>query len=57
VIALNGYGTAFDDFSDIIANATDDGTDTTIDLGGGNSITLLGVVVADLDADDFIFGA
>ncbi len=56
VIALNGFGAGLDEFSEVLAAATDNGTDTTIDLGGGNAITLLGVVVADLHADDFIFG-
>ena len=35
--------------------AEDDGQDTVIDFGNGNSITLLGVVVADLHEDDFLF--
>ncbi|MEM9233541.1 MAG: hypothetical protein AAGA69_04795 [Pseudomonadota bacterium] len=39
----------------MIAAASDDGTDTTIDLGNGNSITLAGVLVADLHDDDFQF--
>jgi len=56
VIALNGFGPAFDNFTDVQAAATDDGTDTTIDLGDGDSIVLLGVVVTQLAASDFIFG-
>ncbi|MEZ5714941.1 MAG: hypothetical protein R3D85_07100 [Paracoccaceae bacterium] len=35
--------------------ATQVGADVVIDTGGGNSITLLGVDLADLDASDFIF--
>ncbi|MEZ5715607.1 MAG: calcium-binding protein [Paracoccaceae bacterium] len=35
--------------------ATQVGADVVIDTGGGNSITLLNVSLADLDANDFIF--
>ena len=35
--------------------ATDDGTDTTIDFGSGDTITLLGVVESELHSDDFSF--
>ncbi len=55
VIALMEFGAAFDTFAEVIAAASDDGADTTIDFGGGDSITLLNVVVADLHEDDFIF--
>ncbi len=54
VIFISGFGAAFDEFADILANASDDGTDTTIILGAG-SITLNGVLVADLHQDDFLF--
>ena len=53
-ITISGFGAAFDDFSDILANASDDGTNTTITLGAG-SITLTNVLVADLHQDDFLF--
>jgi serralysin len=56
VVFLSGFGAAFDEFADILANASDDGTNTTIDLGGGASITLNGVLAADLHQDDFLFG-
>jgi Ca2+-binding RTX toxin-like protein len=56
VIFLSGFGAAFDDFADITAAASDNGADTTIDLGGGASLTLIGVLVADLHQDDFLFG-
>ncbi|RFP90960.1 hypothetical protein DZK27_01430 [Rhodobacteraceae bacterium 63075] len=36
-------------------DAVQDGTDVLIDTGGGNSITLIGVNIADLDSADFIF--
>ncbi|WP_416900382.1 MAG: hypothetical protein ACMVY4_00765 [Minwuia sp.] len=43
------------DFSAVLARAADDGTDTTITLDNSDSITLLGVTVAELDEDDFAF--
>ena len=55
VIFISGFGAAFDEFADILANASDDGTSTSITLGGG-SITLTNVLVADLHQDDFLFG-
>jgi len=53
-LRLFGFGPAFDTFAEVIAAASDDGTDTTIDFGGGNSVTLENVLVADLHQDDFI---
>ena len=35
--------------------ATQVGADVVIDTGGGNSVTLLGVNLGDLDGSDFIF--
>ncbi len=40
---------------DVQAAATYDGVKTVIDLGGGDSVTLIGVDVADLHQDDFVF--
>ena len=57
VIELSGYGSSLDEFSEVLAAASDDGTNTTIDLGGGNVIILENVVVADLHEDDFTFTA
>ncbi len=45
---------ALTDFASVQANATDDGSDTTIDYGTG-SVVLIGVQVANLHEDDFIF--
>ena len=56
VLVVSGYGAAFDDFTDIQAAALQVGSDTVIDLGGGDSITLLNVTVGNLAADDFLFG-
>ncbi|MEZ5983449.1 MAG: Ig-like domain-containing protein [Parvularculaceae bacterium] len=55
-IRLVAFGTTFDTFAEVIAAASDNGTDTTIDFGGGDTITLLNVLVGDLHEDDFIFG-
>ncbi|MBI4183235.1 MAG: right-handed parallel beta-helix repeat-containing protein [Proteobacteria bacterium] len=41
-------------FADVQARAVQLGGDTFIDLDGGDSITLLGVNLGDLDADDFV---
>ncbi|MEO1241789.1 MAG: calcium-binding protein [Pseudomonadota bacterium] len=54
-INLSGFGAAFDSFAEVIAAAADDGTDTTINFGGGNVLILDDVLVGDLVADDFIF--
>ncbi|WP_425410224.1 calcium-binding protein [Hyphococcus sp.] len=55
VIQLVAFGAAFDTFAEVIAAASDNGNHTTIDFGGGDSILLLNVTVADLHEDDFIF--
>ncbi len=55
VIRLFGFGAAFDSFAEVIAASFDDGTNTTINFGGGNSILLNNVTVGDLHQDDFIF--
>ncbi len=41
--------------SDVLAVATDDGIDATIDFGGGNAIVLQNVLVAQLHQNDFLF--
>jgi serralysin len=55
VIVMQDALAAFDSFAEVMAAATDDGTDTTIDFGGGNTLTLLGVLVGDLSSGNFIF--
>lgn len=55
-IFLVGFGASFDSFAEILAAASDDGADTTIDLGGGDLLILENVLAADLDASDFSFG-
>jgi Ca2+-binding RTX toxin-like protein len=44
----------FTSMTDIFAHATQAGTDTVIDLGDGNSLTLMGVQRASLVATDFV---
>ena len=56
VIRLEGFGTAFDTFAEVMAAATDNGTDTTINFGGGNVLIIQNVTVAQFNTDDFIFG-
>ncbi len=45
--------TGFTSFADVIANASDDGRDTTITLDSGNYVVLENVLVSDLVASDF----
>ena len=42
-------------FSDILANSSQVGADTVIDVGGGEDLTLLGVIRLALHQDDFVF--
>lgn len=55
-ISLVGFGPAIDSFAEVMALATQSGTSVLIDLGGGDTITLLKVSLASLDAGDFLFG-
>ena len=54
-IARNANGTALSSFEQLIAHTSTVGTDTVIDLGGGNSLKLAGVTKAQLSANDFLF--
>lgn len=56
VIRLIGFGAAFDAFSDVLAASTQVGANVVIDLGAGDTITLQGVTLANLNAGDFAFG-
>jgi len=48
--------TAIDDFDDLVADhLSQAGPDALIETGGGDSLTLTGVSVGDLDASDFLF--
>ncbi|MEQ1709129.1 MAG: calcium-binding protein [Terricaulis sp.] len=55
-VQLAGFGAAFDSFAEIIAAATQIGADTIIDFGGGQTLTLQNVALANLSSGDFIFG-
>lgn len=55
VILLFGFGAAFDTFAEVEDAASQIGVDTVIDFGGGDTITLEGVAVGSLRADDFLF--
>ncbi len=52
VIDISAFG--FGAFADVLAAATDVGGDMLIQLDADDSVTLLGVQVANLDADDFV---
>ncbi len=56
VLRITGYGAALDSFAEVFAAATQVGADTVINLGGANSITLVGILRTSLAADDFVFG-
>ncbi len=55
VIRLAGFG-AFASFADVLAAASEAGSEVLIDLGGGDSLTLAGLSLAALANDDFLFG-
>lgn len=55
VIRLTGLGPAFDSFAEIVAAAAQNGANTVIAFGAGQSLTLQNIALADLDADDFVF--
>ncbi len=48
-------GAAFDTFEEVLAATSDVNGAAVIDFGNGDSIELVGVAKADLDADDFTF--
>jgi Ca2+-binding RTX toxin-like protein len=56
VIKFFGFGTALDSFAEVIAASAQVGADVVITLGGGDQITLAGVTLANLSANDFEFG-
>lgn len=56
VILISGFGAAFDTFAEIIAAATDDGVNTTIDFGAGDVLVIRGVLVFEFALQDFTFG-
>ena len=43
--------------ADVLSHAAQVNTDTVIDLGGGDTLTLRNVVSANLSADDFVFAS
>ncbi len=56
-IRLLNLGAAFDTFAELLAATSGDGAgNAVIDFGGGDTITLTGVSIAQLHEDDFIFG-
>lgn len=53
-IVLIGFGEALDSFDEVLAAGFQSDSDTVIELGGGLSVRLSGVDIADLHPDDFI---
>lgn len=56
VIRLLNFGATFDTFAEVTAAATQVGANTVINFGSGDTLTLTGVTVASLNANDFLFG-
>lgn len=54
-IDVSNFGSAFNTLVEIQAAAIDDGSDTTIDFGSGDTLLIRNMLVANLQADDFIF--
>ena len=54
VIDLRG-DTTHANLTELLAGASQTGADTELDLGGGDSVTLIGVNLGDLHEDDFVF--
>ncbi len=52
--AVDIVGMGYTDLASVMANATQSGTDTVIDFGNGDILTLVGVDKASLHADDFV---
>ena len=59
VIQLSGNinGTNIATFDDILSRLTEDAVgNAVLDLGGGNTVTLVGLHLSNLATDDFTFG-
>ncbi len=52
---LSGYGPGLDSFADVLGSSASMGSNTRINLGSGNFLTLVNVAIDDLAADDFLF--
>jgi hypothetical protein len=55
VVDLSAFAAVTPDFATLLAHAHDDAGNAVLDLGDGNHLTLVGVEVASLQADDFSF--
>ncbi len=55
-IFILGDDSNFDTFAELQAVATDAGANVIFNFGNGNTLTVVGCNIADLDADDFDFG-
>ena len=56
VVQIMGFGSDFNEFSEVIAVATEVGGDVIIDFGTGDTLTLVGRTISQLDPNDFAFG-
>lgn len=56
IIYILGGDTDFDTFAELMAVGSDAGANSVFDFGSGNTLTIVGQNLADLDASDFDFG-
>lgn len=54
-IEISGFGKKMNSFDELLDASEQVGSDTVIDFGKGDSLTLIGVDINDLHQDDFIF--
>ena len=57
VIDILSNNPAFDSLAELLAVATDAGANTIFNFGGGNTLTIAGQNIADLDASNFTFSS
>ena len=55
IVYILGGDANFDTFAEVMAVATDVGSDVVFDFGGGNRLTFIGLQAADFDISDFDF--
>lgn len=56
VISLVGFGIAFDTFSEVIAAATQVGTDVLFSFSASSTLSIAGATISGFNANDFAFG-
>ncbi|MDA8707847.1 pre-peptidase C-terminal domain-containing protein [Hellea sp.] len=57
VILIHGGDPNYDSFAEVMAAATDVGSNVIFDFGGGNTLTVVGRAIADFSASNFDFSS